>query len=127
MLIATVQGARDSSVILKHGLSAPEAPTSLAGTNNFSRAQGGAQAPRLLKRKGLIERIPHSNRYQLTPLGRRVTVLFTKTYGRVLAPGLVQLNPALPSHLTARSPLATAWKHLDRALDDYISGQLVAA
>lgn len=51
---------------------------------------------RRLRRKGLIERFPHSNRYQLTPLGRRVTVLFTKTYGRVLAPGLVQLDPGLP-------------------------------
>ena len=67
---------------------------------------------RRLRRKGLIDRLPHSNRYQLTPLGRRVMVLFTKTYGRVLAPGLVQLDPHLPADLVARSPLATAWRHL---------------
>ena len=78
---------------------------------------------RRLKRKGLIERLPHCNRYQLTPLGRRVTVLFTKTYGRVLAPGLVHLDPAL----SARSPLATAWRHLHDALDHYISCQITAA
>jgi hypothetical protein len=48
---------------------------------------------RRLKRKGLIQRVPATHRYQLTPLGGRVAVLFTKTYGRVLAPGLVQLNP----------------------------------
>ena len=36
---------------------------------------------RRLKRKALIERLSHSNRYQLTPLGRQVMVLFTKTYG----------------------------------------------
>ena len=59
---------------------------------------------RRLKRKGLIERLPHSNRYQLTPLGRRVAVLFTKTYGRVLAPGLVQLDPALPAELSHPKP-----------------------
>ena len=82
---------------------------------------------RRLRRKGLIERLPHSNRYQLTPLGRRVMVLFTKTYGRVLAPGLVQLDPHLPAELAARSPLATAWRHLDHALDDYISCQIAAA
>jgi hypothetical protein len=82
---------------------------------------------RRMRRKHLIERLPHSNRYQLTATGRRVAVLFTKTYGRVLAPGLVQLDPGLPDELAARSPLATAWRHLDRALDDYISGQLVAA
>ena len=51
---------------------------------------------RRLKRKGLIVRLPHTHRYQLTPLGRRVAVLFTKIYGRVLAPGLVVLDPHLP-------------------------------
>ena len=40
--------------------------------------------------------LPSHHRYQLTPLGRRVAVLFTKTYGRVLAPGLAVLLPALP-------------------------------
>jgi hypothetical protein len=81
---------------------------------------------RRLKRKGLIERVPRSHRYHLTPLGRRVAVLFTKTYGRVLAPGLVQLDPRLPAEVTARSPLATAWRRLDRALDDYIGCQIAA-
>jgi hypothetical protein len=38
---------------------------------------------RRLKRKRLIERIPHTNRYHVTPLGRRVAVLFTKAHGRV--------------------------------------------
>ena len=48
---------------------------------------------RWLKCKGLILKTPHSHRYQLTPLGRRVAVLFTKTYWRVLAPGLILLDP----------------------------------
>jgi hypothetical protein len=43
---------------------------------------------RRLKRKGLIVRLPGHHRYQLTPRGRRVAVLFTKVYGRVLAPCL---------------------------------------
>jgi hypothetical protein len=28
-----------------------------------------------------MEKIPHAHRYRLTSLGRRVAVLFTKTYG----------------------------------------------
>ena len=54
---------------------------------------------RRLKRKGLILKTPHSHRYQLTALGRRVAVLFTKTYGRVLAPRLILLDPKLPAKL----------------------------
>ncbi len=69
---------------------------------------------RRLKRKGLIVRLPGRNRYHLTPLGRHVAVLFTKAYGRVLAPGLAVLDPRLPDDLTKRSPLATAWRQLDR-------------
>ena len=82
---------------------------------------------RRLKRKGLISRIPHAHRYQLTSLGRRVAVLFTKTYGRVLAPGLGALDPRLPEALTRRSPLAMAWHRFESALDDFIEGNLVAA
>src|SRR5882724_5164522 len=65
---------------------------------------------RRLKRKGLILKTPHSHRYQLTPLGRRVAVLFTKTYGRVLAPGLSALDPYLPEEVAAGNHLSTAWR-----------------
>jgi hypothetical protein len=82
---------------------------------------------RRLKRKGLILKISHSHRYQLTDLGRRVAVLFTKTYGRVLAPGLIVLDPQLPASLKRRSPLATAWQQLNSALEDFASRQLLAA
>ena len=82
---------------------------------------------RWLKCKGLILKTPHSHRYQLTPLGRRVAVLFTKTYWRVLAPGLILLDPKLPNHLKRRSPLATAWRQLDSALEDFTNRQLLAA
>ena len=49
---------------------------------------------RRLKRKGLIVRLSGHHRYQLTPLGRRVAVLFTKTYGRVRGPVLPPLTHA---------------------------------
>jgi hypothetical protein len=54
-------------------------------------------------------------------------VLFTKTYGRVLAPGLTELDPRLPPELAKRSPLATAWRTLDHALNQYIDHGLAAA
>ena len=82
---------------------------------------------RRLIRKGLIVKIPHTRRYQLTTLGPRVAVLFTKTYGRVLAPGLGVLDPRLPEALAGRSPLAVAWHRFESALDDFIEGNLVAA
>lgn len=82
---------------------------------------------RRLRRKQIIYRIPASHRYQLTPLGRRVAVLFTKAYGRVLAPGLIQLDLASPAEIANRSPLAQAWRHLDKTLNQFIDSQLIAA
>jgi hypothetical protein len=82
---------------------------------------------RRLRRKELVVRCPRSNRYRLTALGRRIAVLFTKTYSRVVAPGLVVLDPKLPDHLAARHPLATAWRRLGRVLDDFVHKGLIAA
>jgi hypothetical protein len=82
---------------------------------------------RRLKRKGLIRRLRKKHRYALTLVGRSVAVLFTKTYGRVLAPGLALFDPALPEEVSCRSPLAIAWRTLNRALEDFTAKSLVAA
>jgi hypothetical protein len=82
---------------------------------------------RRLRRKQIIQRIPGSHRYQLTQPGRAVAVLFTKTYGRVLGPGLAALDPRLPADLAKRSPLALAWKDLTKELDHFIDHGLAAA
>lgn len=82
---------------------------------------------RRLKRKGLIRKVSKANRYQLTPLGRGVAVLFTKTYGRLLAPGLALVDPALPDDIARRSPLAVAWRALEHAFDDFTRRSLMAA
>jgi hypothetical protein len=81
---------------------------------------------RRLKRKELITKVAHTNRYQLTNLGRRVAVLFTKTYGRILAPGLSALDH-LPEEVTAGNHLSTAWRCFEEALDDFMQAELVAA
>ena len=103
--------------------------TQLMG-NLLDAPYGNRQATydlRRLRRKGIIERIEHTHRYRLTARGRAVSVLFTKAYGRVLGPGLAQLNPALPTELASRSPLASAWRQLDRELNRFIDNGLAAA
>ncbi|MFQ5505721.1 MAG: hypothetical protein ACE5F1_13125 [Planctomycetota bacterium] len=82
---------------------------------------------RRFRRKRIIERIHKTNRYQLTPYGRPVAVLFTKTYGRILAPGMTALDPALPDDVARRSPLAMSWHNFERALNDCLDQQLTAA
>jgi hypothetical protein len=82
---------------------------------------------RRLKRKGLIVRLSGHHRYQLTPLGRRVAVLFTKVYARVLAPGLAELDPRLPTDLAHHTDLAHAWRQLDRHLNQFTNAALTAS
>jgi hypothetical protein len=75
----------------------------------------------------LIIKLDHSRRYQLTEIGRRVAVLFTKTHGRLLGPGLSLLDPHLPGPSKPRSTLHLTWRRFESALDDFISEGLVAA
>ena len=82
---------------------------------------------RRLRRKGLIVRRPHSQRYDLTVVGRQVAVLFTKTHGRVLTPGLAASSLTLPDDIAARSPLGVAWRQLHRQLDHFIDQGVAAA
>ena len=82
---------------------------------------------RRLRRKGLIDEVPRKRQYHLTPLGRKVAVLFIKAYGRVLAPGLTALDPKLPQEVAQRCPLATAWRRFDRSLNVFVEEQLLAA
>jgi hypothetical protein len=56
-----------------------------------------------------------------------VVVLFSKTYGRVLAPGLSALDLSLPADAIDKSKLSIAWRCFDQALDAFIQQQLIAA
>jgi hypothetical protein len=82
---------------------------------------------RRLKRKGLIVRRPGTTVTNSPRSAGRVAVLFTKVYGRVLAPGLATLDPQLPTDLAERSQLALAWRQLDRRLDQFTNQGLAAA
>ncbi|MCA1700742.1 MAG: hypothetical protein LC790_18285, partial [Actinobacteria bacterium] len=65
---------------------------------------------RRARRKGLIHRIPHSQRYELTDEGRRIAVFFTKTYTRIVNPALAELDPKLPDDIARRSALTRSWR-----------------
>lgn len=80
------------------------------------RARQMAYDLRRLTRKGLLARLPHSQRYRLTDLGRRLVLFCTKLYNRVVCRGLAELHPG-----QLLRPLAVAWRHyvdeLDRLID----------
>ena len=82
---------------------------------------------RRLRRKGLIRRIPRSQRYELTAFGRRTAVFFTKTYVRIVNPALAELDPHLPGEIAKTSDLARAWHAYERALDQRIKQAAIAA
>src|SRR3954452_12579365 len=48
---------------------------------------------RRLRLHGIIERIPHSHRYRVTREGSRAALFCTRTYSRLLRPGLAQVIP----------------------------------
>jgi hypothetical protein len=51
---------------------------------------------RRLRLAGLIRRLPHTNRYQLTPEGIRIAVFYTKIHNRMLVPLTAANQPQAP-------------------------------
>ena len=82
---------------------------------------------RRLRRKGFIQRIPRTHRYQITSEGRRLAVFLTKTYTRIVNPSLAELDPALPADITRRTPLAQAWRAFEQALQARIDQASIMA
>ncbi len=74
---------------------------------------------RRLRLHGLIERLPNSHQYQVTPTGLRVAMLFVKLNNRLLRPGLSQLFDGCPQ--APDRPMAKAIKELDRALEQLLA------
>ncbi len=77
---------------------------------------------RRLRLHGLIRRIPHSHRYRVTDFGLRASLFLTRTYARILRPGLAQviLDDGPPSKL--RSP----FRHLETAMDNWCEAAKLA-
>jgi len=70
---------------------------------------------RRLRLHGLIERIPRSHRYQLTPQGLRVALFFSRTYTRLLRPKLAEIIPKIAPPVQTR--LRTAFDRLTSEID----------
>lgn len=96
--------SRPLSELVEHHLGAPYGPCQMA------------YDLRRLIRKGLLERLPHTQRYRLTALGRRLILFCAKLYNRLVCRGLAELDPGqLPR------PLANAWRRYDRELERLIA------
>jgi hypothetical protein len=82
---------------------------------------------RRLRRKRFIQRIPRTQRYELTSDGRRLAVFLTKTYTRIVNPSLAELDPALADDIAARAPLAETWRAFEHVLRDRIAEAAITA
>ncbi len=79
---------------------------------------------RRLRIHGLIQRIPHSFRYQVTPACLRQALFLTRITQRLLIPGLAELTDPSPP---APSRLRAAARAYDAALDDLTRHAGIAA
>jgi hypothetical protein len=80
---------------------------------DYSRSQMTYDLRRL-RLHGLIERIPRTNTYVLTPDGARVALFYTKVHARLLRPLLAAADQP-PAPIELRRALAT----VDKAIQDY--------
>jgi hypothetical protein len=79
---------------------------------------------RRLRLHGLIERIAGTHRYQLTALGRKTALFYSRAFNRMVRPGLSQIaHPNLPPD---SSNLNAAFHHLERQLTIYFADKKAA-
>ena len=79
---------------------------------------------RRLRLHGLIERIPGTHRYQVTRLGWRAALFCTRTYNRILRPGLAQI---VPIEVLDDAELRRGFDRIDRIIDRWIEKRKVPA
>ena len=79
---------------------------------------------RRLRLHGLIQRIPHSHRYEATVEGLRIALFFTRTYARLLRPKLAEIMPAGPP---GDSALRTAFDRLQAEINRCCEEQKLVA
>ena len=78
---------------------------------------------RRLRLHGLIERIPRTHRYRVTA-GRPAALFCTRTYNRLLRPGLAQI---IPEEAKDDSELRRAFDQFDERIDRWIEKEKVPA
>ena len=79
---------------------------------------------RRLRLHRIIERVAGTHRYQLTALGRRIALFYSRTFNRVVRPGLSHIaHPNLPADT---SNLTAAFHHLEVQLTNYLAEKKAA-
>jgi hypothetical protein len=81
---------------------------------------------RRLRLKGFIERVPHTNTYRVTVLGRRISTFFTKLAAGVVVPTLTQLVTVIRPPKATPQPVRNAWTAYERTLDALVKKRLAA-
>jgi hypothetical protein len=79
---------------------------------------------RRLRLHGLIQRIPQTHRYRVTRLGWRTALFCTRTYNRLLRPGLAQI---VPIEVLDDTELRRGFDQIDRVIDRWIEKRKVPA
>ena len=79
---------------------------------------------RRLRLHAMIERIPKSHRYRVTDLGLRTAWFFTRTYSRILRPGLGTILPELSQ---SNGPLRRCFDKLDQEVKSWVEEAKLAA
>jgi hypothetical protein len=72
---------------------------------------------RRLRLHGIIERIPKTHRYSVSPFGLRVALFFTRAHARLDRPSVTQFNSKAPP---TNSRLAQHFQKLEHTIDTYI-------
>ena len=95
------------------------------GLNNQQITQGKMSYDlRRLRLHGLIQRIARTHRYELTALGRRTALFYSRVFNRVVRPGLSHIaHPNLPLD---SSQLTAAFQHLELQLTNYFAEKKAA-
>jgi hypothetical protein len=80
---------------------------------------------RRLRLHGIIERTPASQRYTVTDFGLRLAFFFTRSYARMLRPGMSDLFA--PPSQPGDTPLSDAFALLEEAIATYVEEAKLAA
>jgi len=98
-------------------------PLLALGPNDLPRGRVSYDLRRL-RLRGLIERLPHSHRYQVTTLGFRTALFFLKVQTRILRPGLAQLTS---NDVSPDARLRAAFSRVEREIHRVCTRAAVAA
>lgn len=79
---------------------------------------------RRLRLHGLITRVPKTHRYRLTDFGLRAALFCTRSYARLIRPGLALVTP---DQAPGNAPLRQAFQQLEYAMDAWCDNARLVA